>query len=105
MDKEQRMAADLDDAERPINQHWSWDRILRSVYIEQADTLQGFYFFEDEFDEATHRENFVSPGRSREQPEPLRPRGPRGQAGHGRQGRGNSASARLDLDDYNREAY
>ena len=58
MDKEQRMAASLGDHERPINQHWSWDRILRSVFIKQADTLQGLYFFEDEFDDKTHRENF-----------------------------------------------
>jgi len=33
----------------PINQKWSWDRILRSAYIKQADVLQGFYFFEDDF--------------------------------------------------------
>jgi len=58
MDKAQEMAADLPDTERPINQHWSWDRILRSVFIKQADTLQGLYFFEDAFDTATHRENF-----------------------------------------------
>lgn len=36
-------------AERPINQKWSWDRILRSCYIKQADVLQGMYFFEDDF--------------------------------------------------------
>lgn len=35
--------------DRPINQKWSWDRILRSPYIKQADTLQGFYLFEDHF--------------------------------------------------------
>ena len=35
--------------QRPINQHWSWDRILRSPYIKQADVLQGFYFFGDHF--------------------------------------------------------
>jgi len=35
--------------QRPINQNWSWDRILRSPYIKQADLLQGFYFFEDDF--------------------------------------------------------
>jgi len=58
MDKEQRMASDLGEGERPINQHWSWDRILRSVFIKQADTLQGLYFFEDEFEDATHRDNF-----------------------------------------------
>jgi len=59
LDKEDRLADDLDKSERPINQHWSWDRILRSVFIKQADVLQGMYFFEDDFDEATIRENFL----------------------------------------------
>jgi len=59
LDKEDRVADDLDPSERPINQHWSWDRILRSVFIKQADVLQGMYFFEDDFDEATIRENFL----------------------------------------------
>lgn len=45
-------------AERPINQKWSWDRILRSCFIKQADVLQGLYFFEEDFDEETHRRNF-----------------------------------------------
>ena len=36
-------------SQRPINQKWSWDRILRSPYIKQADVLQGFYLFEDHF--------------------------------------------------------
>ena len=58
MDKEQRLASDLDPAERPINQHWSWDRILRSCFIKQADVLQGIYLFEDEFDLETIRRNF-----------------------------------------------
>ena len=58
MDKEQLMAADLDPAERPINQHWSWDRILRSCFIKQADVLQGIYVFEDEFDPETIERNF-----------------------------------------------
>lgn len=49
LDKELKTVAELDKKERPINQHWSWDRILRSPYIKQADTLQGFYFFEDHF--------------------------------------------------------
>ncbi|MAU16692.1 MAG: family 65 glycosyl hydrolase [Muricauda sp.] len=49
LDKDLVRVADLDPKERPINQHWSWDRILRSPYIKQADTLQGFYFFEDHF--------------------------------------------------------
>ncbi|WP_411028949.1 glycoside hydrolase family 65 protein [Spongiimicrobium sp. 3-5] len=49
LDKELITVADLDKSQRPINQKWSWDRILRSPYIKQADTLQGFYLFEDHF--------------------------------------------------------
>ena len=58
LDKDLLKVTDLDPAERPINQHWSWDRILRSVFIKQADVLQGLYFFEDDFDESTIRANF-----------------------------------------------
>jgi len=58
MDKENRTVGDLDPAERPLNQHWSWDRILRSVFIKQADVLQGIYLFEEDFDEDTIRRNF-----------------------------------------------
>ena len=47
LDKEPITTADIDPAERPINQHWSWDRILRSPFIKQADTLMGFYLFEN----------------------------------------------------------
>jgi len=45
-------------SERPINQHWSWDRILRSCFIKQADVLQGLYFFEDDFSLETIKANF-----------------------------------------------
>jgi len=58
LDKEQVLAADLNPSERPINQHWSWDRILRSCFIKQADVLQGIFMFEDEFDVKTIRRNF-----------------------------------------------
>ena len=58
LDKEMIKVAGLDPKERPINQHWSWDRILRSPYIKQADVLQGMYFFEDQFEEDTLRRNF-----------------------------------------------
>ncbi len=58
MDKEQIMAADLEPSERPINQVWSWDRILRSCFIKQADVLQGLFFFENDFDEETIARNF-----------------------------------------------
>ena len=58
MDKEQLLASDLNPSERPINQHWSWDRILRSCFIKQADVLQGLFLFEDHFDLATLKNNF-----------------------------------------------
>ena len=58
LDKEQIMAVDLPESTRPLNQNWSWDRILRSCFIKQADVLQGLYFFEDHFDIETHRRNF-----------------------------------------------
>ncbi|MFK8287545.1 glycosyl hydrolase family 65 protein, partial [Capnocytophaga canimorsus] len=63
LDKELITVAELDKKERPINQHWSWDRILRSPYIKQADTLQGFYFFEDHFtkEELARHYDFYEP--------------------------------------------
>jgi len=58
LDKEQILVSELPDKERPINQKWSWDRILRSCFIKQADVLQGLYFFEDQYDLATIRKNY-----------------------------------------------
>lgn len=58
LDKEQILVKDLPAADRPINQKWSWDRILRSCYIKQADVLQGIYFFHDRYDLETIRRNF-----------------------------------------------
>ncbi len=59
MDKEQLTVEELDPKERPLNQNWSWDRILRSVFIKQADVLQGLFFLNHEFDEDTKRRNFL----------------------------------------------
>jgi maltose phosphorylase len=59
LDKEESVAADIPPAERPINQNWSWDRILRSPYIKQADLLQGVYLFEDRYDEDFIRRHFA----------------------------------------------
>ena len=109
MDKEQNMASDLDESQRPINQHWSWDRILRSVYIKQADTLQGLYLFEGEFDQDTHKENFEFYEPRTVHESSLSP------CVHAvlaaKLGMEDKAmemylrTARLDLDDYNREAH
>ncbi|UBM59242.1 glycoside hydrolase family 65 protein [Marinilongibacter aquaticus] len=43
---------------RPINQKWSWDRILRSCFIKQADVLQGLYFFEEDYSLEQLQRNF-----------------------------------------------
>ena len=58
LDKEILTVDDLKPEDRPINQKWSWDRILRSCFIKQADVLQGIYLFEDRFDKATIKKNF-----------------------------------------------
>ncbi|MDT8346875.1 MAG: glycosyl hydrolase family 65 protein, partial [Flavobacteriaceae bacterium] len=58
LDKEIIPATELDSEERPINQNWSWDRILRSCYIKQADVLQGFYFFESHFSKESLERHF-----------------------------------------------
>jgi len=58
LEKELRTVNDLQPEERPINQHWSWDRILRSCFIKQADVLQGLFIFHDRYDLDTIRRNF-----------------------------------------------
>ncbi|SFG92306.1 glycoside hydrolase family 65 protein [Pedobacter insulae] len=58
LDKEQILVKDLPDSDRPLNQKWSWDRILRSCFIKQADVLQGIYFFEEDYDIETIRRNY-----------------------------------------------
>ena len=58
LDKDLVRVPDLDKSQRPINQKWSWDRILRSPYIKQADVLQCFYFFEDHFSKEELKNNF-----------------------------------------------
>lgn len=49
LDKEQKLVSELDPGELPINQKWSWDRILRSCFIKQADVLQGLWFLNDAY--------------------------------------------------------
>ncbi|MFW0738330.1 glycoside hydrolase family 65 protein [Flavobacterium sp. T12S277] len=58
LDKDLVPVKDLDRSQRPINQKWSWDRVLRSPYIKQADVLQCFYFFEDHFSKEELKRNF-----------------------------------------------
>jgi len=58
LDKEIIPVTDLPNSERPINQKWSWDRILRSCHIKQADVLQGMFFFEDKFSKEEIEKHF-----------------------------------------------
>jgi maltose phosphorylase len=109
LDKELITVANLDKSQRPINQKWSWDRILRSPYIKQADVLQGFYFFEDEFttEELERHFDFYEPFTVHESS--LSPCIHSIQAA--KLGRMEQAyqfylrTSRLDLDDYNQEVH
>ncbi|HIY58171.1 MAG TPA: glycoside hydrolase family 65 protein [Candidatus Tetragenococcus pullicola] len=58
LDKELKPVSDLDQNELPINQHWSWDKVLRSCFIKQADVLQGLYFLGDHFTLEEKERNF-----------------------------------------------
>ena len=58
LDKQLTGLAMPEETRRPLNRHWSWDRIQRSPYIQRADVLQGLFFFADNFDEETLRRNF-----------------------------------------------
>ena len=49
LDKDLTPVSELPEEDRPINQKWSWDRILRAPYIKQADTLQSVYLFQEDF--------------------------------------------------------
>jgi maltose phosphorylase len=107
LDKELVTVGNLDKSQRPINQKWSWDRILRSPYIKQADVLQGFYFFEDDFtqEELERHFDFYEPFTVHESS--LSPCVHSVQAA--KLGRMEEAymfylrTSRLDLDDYNNE--
>ena len=57
-DKAPMAAKDVPPDERPVCQHWSWDRILRSPLIKQADVLQGIFNFPHQYDIQTKRRNF-----------------------------------------------
>ncbi len=58
LDKEITSTDKLKKEDRPISQNWSWDRILRSCFIKQADVLQGLYFFSDKFTTKQLKRNF-----------------------------------------------
>ena len=58
LDKEITPVTAISEKEKPINQNWSWDRILRSCFIKQADTLQAMFWFEEDFTVETIKTHF-----------------------------------------------
>lgn len=58
LDKELLTVNDLKPEDKPLNQKWSWDRILRSCFIKQADVLQCMFLFEDDFTIDQIKRNF-----------------------------------------------
>ncbi len=58
LDKELIPVKELEPSNLPINQNWSWDRILRSCYIKQADVLQGLWFLNNEYTEEEKIRNY-----------------------------------------------
>ncbi|MDD4609001.1 MAG: family 65 glycosyl hydrolase domain-containing protein [Bacteroidaceae bacterium] len=58
LDKELKSVEEINPKERPINQYWSWDRILRSCFIKQSDVLLGIYLYYTNFSEEQIKNNF-----------------------------------------------
>lgn len=58
LDKDLMTVDQLPSEDRPLNQKWSWDKILRSCFIKQADVLQGLYFLNHEYSLEEKRRNF-----------------------------------------------
>lgn len=58
LDKDIRPVSALSADDLPLNQKWSWDKILRSPFIKQADVLQGIYFFGNQFSLPEKQRNF-----------------------------------------------
>jgi len=59
LDKDLRNADTLGALDKPINQNWSWDKILRSCFIKQADVLQAMYFLNHQFTKEEKEKNFL----------------------------------------------
>lgn len=58
LDKDLKPVADIPSDQLPLNQNWSWDRILRSPYVKQGDVIQGLWDFIDDFTQEEKKNNF-----------------------------------------------
>ncbi len=106
LDKDLMPVSDIPTSDLPLNQHWSWDKILRSCFIKQADVLQGIYFFNvtlqkkksknfDFGEPMTVHESSLSPSASI--------RFLAAELGMESKGRNKTANSSLDLDNHNND--
>lgn len=58
LEKKRELVADIGAADRPLYLKRSWDYVLRSNFVQQADVLLAFYLLPDEFDNESLRRNF-----------------------------------------------
>ncbi|KAF0521637.1 glycoside hydrolase family 65 protein [Pediococcus pentosaceus] len=58
LDKDLKPVSEIPADQLPLNQNWSWDKILRSPYIKQGDVLQGIWDFIDDFTPEQKKSNF-----------------------------------------------
>lgn len=58
LDKDLRPVSSIPEQDIPLHHHWSWDRILRSCFIKQADVLQAMVFFPHAFTKDEMEQNF-----------------------------------------------
>ncbi|GAY72526.1 glycoside hydrolase family 65 protein [Lentilactobacillus kosonis] len=58
LDKDIKPVSSLGKDDLPLNQNWSWDKILRSPYIKQGDVLQGIWDFIDDYTPEQKKANF-----------------------------------------------
>ncbi|MQM83656.1 glycoside hydrolase family 65 protein [Lentilactobacillus buchneri] len=58
LDKDLKPVSEIPADQLPLNQNWSWDKILRSPYIKQGDVLQGIWDFVDDFTPEQKKSNF-----------------------------------------------
>lgn len=63
LDKDLKLVSELPAEDLPLNRKWSWDKILRSCFIKQADVLQGLWFLNEcySLEEKTRNFDFYEP--------------------------------------------
>ncbi len=58
LDKDLTPVSEIPSDQLPLNQNWSWDKILRSPYVKQGDVIQGLWDFIDDFTKEEKKRNF-----------------------------------------------